>query len=90
MAAIEGVITAMVTPFDDGRRRRPRRRPRARRRLVEHGSHGLVVAGTTGESPTLSDEEKLGCCEAVKDEVGDAGDRDLRHRHERHRATRSS
>jgi 4-hydroxy-tetrahydrodipicolinate synthase len=53
---------------------------------VENGSHGLVVAGTTGESPTLSDEEKLALLETVKDEVGDrativcgTGSNDTRH-----------
>ena len=40
--------------------------------LVEHGSHGLVIAGTTGESPTLDDTEKLRLLEAVLDEVGDS------------------
>jgi 4-hydroxy-tetrahydrodipicolinate synthase len=38
--------------------------------LVEHGSEGLVLAGTTGEGPTLSDREKLALCDAVLDEVG--------------------
>jgi 4-hydroxy-tetrahydrodipicolinate synthase len=40
------------------------------RHLVEHGSEGLVLAGTTGEGPTLTDREKLALCEAVLDEVG--------------------
>src|SRR5688572_10563863 len=71
MAAIEGVITAMVTPFSaDGAVDLEAARGLAAR-LVDEGSHGLVVAGTTGESPTLSDEEKLKLLEAVKDEVGD-------------------
>ena len=39
--------------------------------LVDHGSDGLVVCGTTGESPTLSKAEKLSMFEAVLDEVGD-------------------
>ncbi len=39
--------------------------------LVEHGSHGVVVAGTTSEAPTLSDEEELRLLEAVLDEIGD-------------------
>jgi 4-hydroxy-tetrahydrodipicolinate synthase len=56
------------------------------RHLVEHGSDGLVVAGTTGESPTLDDEEKLALLGAVLDEVGDeatvilgSGSNDTRH-----------
>jgi 4-hydroxy-tetrahydrodipicolinate synthase len=40
------------------------------RHLVEHGSEGLVLAGTTGEGPTLTDREKLALFDAVLDEVG--------------------
>jgi 4-hydroxy-tetrahydrodipicolinate synthase len=40
------------------------------RHLVEHGSEGLVLAGTTGEGPPLTDAEKLSLFEAVLDEVG--------------------
>ncbi len=40
------------------------------RYLVEHGSEGLVLAGTTGEGPTLTDSEKLALFDAVLDEVG--------------------
>jgi 4-hydroxy-tetrahydrodipicolinate synthase len=83
---ISGVITAMVTPFaGDGSLDLEAARHLARY-LVENGSHGLVVAGTTGESPTLSDEEKLSLWQAVKDEVGDratiicgTGSNDTRH-----------
>lgn len=61
----------MVTPFtDDGALDLNGARALARH-LVEHGSHGLVVAGTTGESPTLRDDEKLELLAAVLDEVGD-------------------
>jgi 4-hydroxy-tetrahydrodipicolinate synthase len=71
MATISGVITAMVTPFDeDGAVDLEAARGLARR-LVDQGSHGLVVAGTTGESPTLSDDEKLALLREIKDEVGD-------------------
>ncbi len=65
------VLTAMVTPFaadmsvDYGKARA------LARRLVKNGSDGLVVAGTTGESPTLSHDEKLKLFQAVLDEVGD-------------------
>ena len=41
------------------------------RHLVEHGSDGVVVAGTTGESPTLADDEKLRLLEIALDEIGD-------------------
>ena len=53
------VLTAIVTPFDaDGAVDYERFRELAQH-LVDHGSDGLVVAGTTGESPTLTDEERL-------------------------------
>jgi 4-hydroxy-tetrahydrodipicolinate synthase len=71
MPEIRGVLTAMVTPFGpDGGLDLDAGRSLARH-LVENGSHGVVVAGTTGESPTLSDDEKLRLLEAVLDEVGD-------------------
>jgi 4-hydroxy-tetrahydrodipicolinate synthase len=71
MASISGVITAMVTPFtEDGALDLDAAR-RLAAHLVENGSDGLVVAGTTGESPTLSDVEKLRLLDAVLDEAGD-------------------
>lgn len=71
MGAVSGVITAMVTPFDErGAVEMPTAR-RLARHLIANGSNGLVVAGTTGESPTLSDAEKLDLLRAVTDEVGD-------------------
>ncbi len=65
------VLTAIVTPFDaDGRVNVGKFRELAAF-LVENGSDGLVVAGTTGESPTLSDEEKLELFAAALDTVGE-------------------
>ena len=65
------VITAMVTPFrPDGAVDLERFRDLATF-LVENGSDGLVVSGTTGESPTLSDEEKLELFHAAVETVGD-------------------
>ena len=86
MPEIKGVITAMVTPFAaDGSLDMDAARGLARH-LVSNGSHGLVVSGTTGEAPTLSDDEKLRLLEAVLEEVGDAatvisgtGTNDTRH-----------
>lgn len=65
------VVTAMVTPFGaDGHVDLPAARAVARH-LVESGCDGLVVSGTTGESPTTTDAEKLAVLETVLDEVGD-------------------
>jgi len=64
------IVTAMVTPFQpDGAVDLDTARSLARH-LFAHGSEGIVVAGTTGESPTLSDAEKLGLIEAVVDVAG--------------------
>ncbi|HKP19669.1 MAG TPA: 4-hydroxy-tetrahydrodipicolinate synthase [Gaiellaceae bacterium] len=65
------VLTAMVTPFKaDGSVDYDRYRELANH-LVDNGSDGVVVFGTTGESPTLSDEEKLELLAAALDAVGD-------------------
>jgi 4-hydroxy-tetrahydrodipicolinate synthase len=65
------ILTAIVTPFQaDGSVDLARFRALAAY-LVENGSDGLVVTGTTGESPTLSDEERFALYEAAVDEVGD-------------------
>jgi 4-hydroxy-tetrahydrodipicolinate synthase len=69
-AQLGAILTAMVTPFGpDGELNEDATR-RLARHLVDHGSDGLVVSGTTGESPTLSDEEKLRLFDIVLDEVG--------------------
>lgn len=65
------VITAMVTPFDQNLAVDLAGARRLARYLVDNGSDALVVAGTTGESPCLSDEEKLALFQAIKEEVGD-------------------
>jgi 4-hydroxy-tetrahydrodipicolinate synthase len=70
VSTFSGVITAMVTPFsEDGEVDLPAAR-RVARFLTENGSDGLVLAGTTGESPTLDDSEKLALVRAVREEVG--------------------
>ncbi len=71
MGRFGSVLTAMVTPFAaDGSLDLGRARALAAR-LVGSGSDGLVVAGSTGESPTLTPEERTRLVEAVADEVGD-------------------
>jgi len=65
------VLTAIVTPFRaDGALDLESFR-RLASHLVDHGSDGLVVCGTTGESPTLHDHEKLELFAAALDAVGD-------------------
>jgi 4-hydroxy-tetrahydrodipicolinate synthase len=64
------VLTAIVTPFaPDGSVDLEGFR-RLATSLVDNGSEGLVVAGTTGESPTLTDEERLSLFATAVDEVG--------------------
>ncbi|MBN8869538.1 MAG: 4-hydroxy-tetrahydrodipicolinate synthase [Solirubrobacterales bacterium] len=71
MSEIRGVITALATAFrPDGELDVDSTRKLAAH-LVENGSHGLVVAGTTGESPTLEDQEKIDLLKGVREEVGD-------------------
>jgi 4-hydroxy-tetrahydrodipicolinate synthase len=93
MAALRGVITAMITPFDEAGGLDEEAARRLARHLVEHGSHGLVVSGTTGESPTLSTDETLALLRAVRQEVGEeaalicgTGSNDTRHAAELTRA----
>ncbi|MEW6045675.1 MAG: 4-hydroxy-tetrahydrodipicolinate synthase [Bacillota bacterium] len=64
------LLTAMVTPMrQDGSVDYAAAQELAVR-LVESGSDGVVVCGTTGESPTLSDDEKIGMFKAVVDAIG--------------------
>ena len=70
MAEIGGVITAMVTPFTADRSVDEAAARKVARHLIDNGSHGLVLSGTTGESPTLGDEEKLSLLRAVRAELG--------------------
>src|SRR2546428_10100873 len=65
------VLTAIVTPFHaDGSVDYDGFRDLAQH-LVDHGSDGLVVTGTTGESPTLTDDERFELYAAAVDAVGD-------------------
>jgi 4-hydroxy-tetrahydrodipicolinate synthase len=64
------VLTAIVTPFDGSGAVDYERFRGLALHLVENGSDGLVVAATTGESPTLSDEERLELFATAVDAVG--------------------
>jgi 4-hydroxy-tetrahydrodipicolinate synthase len=65
------VLTAIVTPFNSSGAVDYERFRTLARHLVDNGSDGVVVAGTTGESPTLSDDERLELIAAALDAVGD-------------------
>jgi 4-hydroxy-tetrahydrodipicolinate synthase len=80
------VLTAMVTPFDDAGRVDEEAAVRLMHHIVDHGSDGLVVCGTTGEAATLDDEEHLGMIALAVQEMGDmctivagVGSNDTRH-----------
>ena len=66
------LLTAMVTPFDEDLQVDYDRAAQLAEKLIEEGNDGLVVTGTTGESPTLKDEEMLELYRVVKDAVGEA------------------
>lgn len=70
MASFGYVITAMVTPMDRQLAVDYDRAAALAKRLVDSGSDGLVVCGTTGESPTLTDEEKVRLFRTVREAVG--------------------
>lgn len=67
------VITAMVTPFTENGEVDYEQAKRLALALLGSGSDGLVVVGTTGESPTLTREEELGLFSEIKSAVGDRG-----------------
>jgi len=73
MSQIGRLLTAMVTPFTPEGAVDYAQAGRLALALLESGSNGVVVTGTTGEAPTLTAEEKLRLFAEVKRAVGDAG-----------------
>jgi 4-hydroxy-tetrahydrodipicolinate synthase len=67
-----GILTAMVTPFDADGRVNDEAFVALLHHLLENGSDGVVVAGTTGEGATMTDEEKLRLCELAVQEANGA------------------
>lgn len=67
------VLTAMVTPFNNDLEVDYQKAQELAEFLINNGSDGVVVTGTTGESPTLSKEEKVNLFKAVKEAIGDKG-----------------
>jgi 4-hydroxy-tetrahydrodipicolinate synthase len=68
-ANLGAILTAMVTPFDAFGRVDEQATVQLMHHLVEHGSDGLVVCGTTGEAATLDDEEHLRVIELAVEEM---------------------
>lgn len=66
-----GACTALVTPFINGEVNYPMMEQLLRRQ-IDAGIEAVVIGGTTGEGPTLSDEEKLTMVQRAKDYVGDS------------------
>jgi 4-hydroxy-tetrahydrodipicolinate synthase len=86
MRPYEGLLTAMVTPFHADGRVNDDASVAIARHLLANGSHGLVVAGTTGEAATLTDDEQVRLVELIAQEavadggiVAGAGSNDTRH-----------
>lgn len=70
MNKMGNLLTAMVTPMREDGSIDPALAGKLAQRLVANGSDGVVVCGTTGESPTLTDEEKVSLYRAVADAIG--------------------
>jgi 4-hydroxy-tetrahydrodipicolinate synthase len=86
MPQLGQILTAIVTPFDADGRVDEASFVRLANHLLDHGSDGLVVCGSTGEAATLTDDEHVGLIELAVQEVGDrgtivggAGSNDTRH-----------
>jgi 4-hydroxy-tetrahydrodipicolinate synthase len=86
MRKLGTILTAIVTPFDEDLRIDEEAFVALMGHLAEHGSDGFVVAGTTGEASTLTDEEQLGLIELASRErppgttiVAGTGTNDTRH-----------
>ena len=73
MVGLGRLLTAMVTPFDEGGNVDYEQAKKLAIALLDSGSQGLVVSGSTGESPTLTVEEKLRLFAEVKSAIGGRG-----------------
>ncbi|MEZ0283856.1 MAG: 4-hydroxy-tetrahydrodipicolinate synthase [Thermoleophilia bacterium] len=86
MRPYHGLLTAMVTPFRADGAVNEEAAVAIGRHLLQHGSDGLVIAGTTGEAATMTDEEQIELVRLLVDELGSegsmvagAGSNDTRH-----------
>ncbi|SHI55704.1 4-hydroxy-tetrahydrodipicolinate synthase [Desulfosporosinus lacus] len=64
------ILTAMVTPMNEALEVDYQEAVRLAQYLTDHGSDGVVVCGTTGESPTVTDQEKIELFKAIKGALG--------------------
>ena len=73
MAEIGRLLTAMVTPFDEKGAVDFEQAKKLAHALLDSGSDGVVLSGTTGEAPTLTTDEKMRLFSEVKQSIGDKG-----------------
>ena len=73
MIEVGRLVTAMVTPFDESGDVDYKQAKSLANALINSGSDGLVVSGTTGESPALTSDEKLRLFAEIKETIGDRG-----------------
>ncbi len=67
------LLTAMITPFDEDGELNYGKARKLASALIDAGNDGLVIGGTTGEAPSLSNDEKIRLFTEVKEEIGDRG-----------------
>lgn len=73
MAKLGRLITAMVTPFNTKGEVDHKQAQKLAKALINSGSEGLVVTGTTGERPTVTDDEQLKLFATVREAIGNKG-----------------
>jgi len=73
MTEIGRLLTAMITPFADNGDVDYGQARKLARSLLDSGNDGLVIGGTTGEAPSMNEEEKLRLFAEIKEEIGDRG-----------------
>ena len=71
MTEIGRLLTAMVTPFNQSGEVDYGQARKLAKSLINSGSDGLVIGGTTGEAPSMSSDEKIRLFAEVKEEVGE-------------------
>ena len=67
------LLTAMITPFYENGDVNYEMASKLAKAIVDSGSDGLVIGGTTGEAPTISDDEKLKLFSVIKESIGTGG-----------------